>query len=62
MKTFTAVEMSNHPQKVYRAADKDGAVKINHGQYDDIVFILTSRKRREDTDRDEFGLELPTSG
>jgi len=40
--------MSNNPQKVYRAADKDGSVKINHGQYDDIVFILTAKNRGED--------------
>jgi len=48
LKVFTAVEMSNNPQKVYRAADKDGSVKINHGQYDDIVFILTAKNRGED--------------
>lgn len=55
MKTFTAVEMSNHPQRVYRAADKDGAVKINHGQYDDIVFILTARNRGEESEHSNVG-------
>lgn len=58
MKTFTAVEMSNNPQKVYRAADRDGAVKINHGQYDDIVFILTARNRGEETEYSNAGEDV----
>jgi len=45
VKTYTAYEMSKSPQKIYRAADKDGAVLINHGNYDDIVFVLTARER-----------------
>jgi len=45
MKTFTAEEFNKSPQKVYREADKNGCAIINHGQYHDIVFVLTSRER-----------------
>ena len=45
MKTFTAEEFNKTPQKVYREADKNGPVMINHGQYGDVVFILTVRDR-----------------
>jgi len=46
MKTFTAEEFNKSPQKVYREADKNGPVMINHGQYHDVVFVLTVRERQ----------------
>lgn len=52
MKTFTANEFRRTPQKVYREADIEGAVKINHGNYKDKVFVLKSKPRGvEDNER-----------
>jgi len=46
MKTFTAKEFNKKPGPVYRAADKDGAVKVNHDRYPDKLFVLEARDRR----------------
>ena len=46
MATFTAEQFNKNPAKVYRCADKNGEVKINHDRYDDKVFILVSRDRQ----------------
>lgn len=45
MKIFTAEEFNKSPKKVFREADKNGIVKINHNNYDDKVFYLESRDR-----------------
>lgn len=45
MKTFSAKNFSNKPEPVYRAADREGEVKINHDRYKDKIFILTARER-----------------
>ena len=45
MQTFTADEFRKQPAKVYRAADKDGEVKINHDRYNDLVFVLSTKAR-----------------
>jgi len=45
MKTFTAKEMNKSPAQVFRAADQDGFVKINHDRYPDKIFIIASRDR-----------------
>ena len=41
----TAEEFKKNPQRVYRAADKGGVVKINHGHYHDRIFELVARDR-----------------
>ena len=46
MKTFTANEFRRAPRQVYRAADVEGSVKINHSDYPDKVFIIEGRERR----------------
>lgn len=50
IKKFTAKEMHNAPGPVFRAADKDGKVIINHDHYKDIVFEITTRERGEKKD------------
>lgn len=45
MKTFTANEFRRNPRQVYRAADVEGSVKINHSDYPDKVFIIEGRAR-----------------
>ncbi len=45
MKTFTATELFKNSGKVYRIADLEGEVRINHSKYPDIIFVLSSRKR-----------------
>ncbi len=45
MKTFTAKELNKSPAQVFRAADQDGSVKINHDRYPDKVFIIEGRSR-----------------
>ena len=47
MKTFTANEFRRNPRQVYRAADVEGSVKINHSDYPDKVFIIEGRARGE---------------
>jgi len=46
MKTFTPKDMHNNPAMVYRAADKDGEVRIDHDRYPDRIFTLTARDMR----------------
>lgn len=46
MKTFTANEFNKKPGPVYRAADRDGSVRINNQQYSDKIFILEARERQ----------------
>ena len=53
MTTFTAHEFAKNALKVYRTADKEGAVRINHSFYKDSMFILTCRPRGEDTEQEE---------
>lgn len=48
MKTFTATDLFKHSGKVYRIADIEGEVRINHSKYPDIIFILSSRPRRKE--------------
>lgn len=45
MKTFTAKQLSNRPAEIFREADKEGSVKINHDRYPDVVFVLEARER-----------------
>ena len=45
MKTFKAEEFNKSPQRVYRAADIDGSVRINHERYPDVIFVLEARNR-----------------
>lgn len=47
MKTYNATEFNKSAAKVFREADVNGAVKINHDRYPDKVFILKGRERRE---------------
>lgn len=47
MKTYTAEEFNKSPSRVYRSADKDGVVKINHGRYPDLIFTLVAHDREE---------------
>ncbi len=47
MQTFTAEEFNKSPGKVYRSADKDGVVKINHDRYPDLIFTLVAHDRSE---------------
>lgn len=49
MKTFTAKELNKSPAQVFRAADQEGSVKINHDRYPDKVFIIEARRRHGDT-------------
>ena len=42
----TAEEFKKNPRRVYRAADKEEIVIINHDHYQDIVFELTARDRK----------------
>lgn len=48
IKTFTAKEMHDRPSCVFREADRDGEVRINHSHYSDRIFVLISRDRREE--------------
>lgn len=45
-KTFSAEELSRNPAQVFREADLNGEVKINHGQYKDKIFTLSARERK----------------
>ena len=45
MKTYSAEDFRQLPARVYRHADKDGKVLINHRNYDDVIFELTARPR-----------------
>lgn len=45
-KTFTANQLSRTPLRVFREADKNGMVKINHANYPDKMFVLTAQERR----------------
>lgn len=45
MQTFTAEQFNKKPAQVYRAADREGSVRINNGQYGDKVFILVAKER-----------------
>lgn len=45
MKTFTAKQVARSAAQVYRAADIDGAVRINNDRYPDKIFTLTARER-----------------
>lgn len=45
IKTFSAIDLHRRPATVFRAADREGMVKINHGQYHDKIFILKAVDR-----------------
>ena len=45
IKTFTAIDLHREPAKVFRTADREGEVRINHGQYHDKIFILKAVER-----------------
>lgn len=45
MKTFSAYEFQRNPRAVYRAIDLGETVRINHNQYPDKIFIITSEPR-----------------
>ncbi len=45
MKTYTADDFKKHRSKIFREADRNGIVKINHDHYKDKVFFLESRER-----------------
>ena len=47
MKIYNATELNKSAAKVFREADINGEVKINHDRYPDKVFILTGRERRQ---------------
>ena len=49
---FNAEQFNKSPAKVYRAADRDGSVIINNGQYGDRIFELISRDRRANLEDD----------
>lgn len=46
MDVFSAEQFNKHPRQVYRAADLNGEVRIDHDRYPDRVFVLTSRERK----------------
>jgi len=48
MKTFNAEEFNKKPHIVYREADKNGSVRINHLHYKDRIFEITCRDRRQE--------------
>lgn len=48
MQVFTANEFNKNPQVVYRAADKDGMVRINHDHYKDVNFVLVTKMRGDE--------------
>lgn len=50
MKTFNATELNKNAAKVFRTADQEGSVKINHDRYPDKVFIIEGRPRRDRVD------------
>jgi hypothetical protein len=52
MKQFTAKEFHKYPTTVYRTADKEGSVIINHDRYDDVIFELSARERRVGLDQE----------
>lgn len=52
MKTFTAKELNKKPAQVFRAADQEGSVRINHDRYPDKVFIIEGRVRRTGCEHD----------
>lgn len=45
MKTFNATELNKSAAKVFREADINGSVKINHDRYPDKVFVMEARER-----------------
>ncbi len=49
MKIFTSTQLNKSPAQVFRAADQDGKVKINHDRYPDKVFIMEGRERHQDS-------------
>jgi len=48
MKQFTPKDLHHSPLKVYREAERDGAVEIKHGHYPDGHFVLTYKSKWED--------------
>lgn len=53
MKTFNATELNKSAAKVFREADINGSVKINHDRYPDKVFVMEARERGAASDWDE---------
>lgn len=47
MQTFNATDLNKEPAMIFRAVDKEGAVKINHDRYPDKIFILSAKVRGE---------------
>lgn len=45
MKTYTAEDFKKKRSVIFREADVNGIVKINHDHYKDKVFFLESRER-----------------
>lgn len=48
MKIFTSSQLRYNARAIYRAADKDGKVIINHARYPDVIFELSARERRKE--------------
>lgn len=48
MKTFNAEEFNKHPNQVYKEAAKSGFVRINHLHFQDKIFEITCRDRRDE--------------
>ena len=47
MKIFNATEFNKKPAEIFREADVNDEVMINHDRYHDKIFILSSRARRQ---------------
>jgi len=57
MKTVNAEEFNKNPLKIYREADLNNEVRINHLHYPDKIFVLSARKRRETEEDNDIGKE-----
>jgi len=47
LKIFNATELNKKPAEIFREADINNEVMINHDRYPDKVFILSGRARRQ---------------
>lgn len=54
MKTVKAGDFARTPADVYRAADKEGMIKINHDRYPHRIFILQVKDRHTDIDNENL--------
>ena len=54
MDTFSSTELNKSPAKIFRTVDLEGSVRINHDRYPDKIFILSAKKRGEESPDERF--------